>query len=423
MAPKIRNFYLIVLLSIVAGAFLGHQQSQWVPQYKMIADLFIDTLKKIVPSIIFLTMLLGILKSSDLRRLGRLSLKAILYFEVVSTLALALGLLVGNIVRPGENPSLSYQGVEDTALGAVVKNSEQVTLEGFLFRPLKTPVWDSFAGRGDLFQIFLLALIFGLLLKPIGKKAEGIIRFFELVSHFLFAGVSWLMLLAPVAAGAAMAFSVGKFGSTSLWSLGLMMLSFYGTCLLFVVVVLGLILKQMGLSLFSLLGYLKEELLTVLGTSSSESALAPLMQKLKKLGCESSVVGFVVPTGYSFNLDGTNIYLTLSVLFLAQACHIELSLQRQLVILLLGMLTSKGAAGVTGSGFVTLAATLSLVPEIPMASMALLLGIDRFMSETRALTNFIGNAVATLVLAKSEGQLDEGQLQNELFKSGISRGP
>jgi aerobic C4-dicarboxylate transport protein len=414
LAPKIRNFYLIVFSSIIAGAFLGSHQPQWVSEYKMIADLFVETLKTLVPSIIFLTMLLGILKSADVRSLGRLSLKAILYFEVVSTFALALGLIVGNILRPGENLSLNYAGMEASALGTVMKNSELVTLQGFFFHLLRTPLWESFAGRGDLFQIFLLAVLSGLLLKPFSKKGVRIIKFFDLISHFLFAGVSWLMLLAPFAAGAAMAFSVGKFGGSSLWSLGLMMLSFYGTCGLFIVVVLGLILKLMGLRLFSLLRYLKEELVTVLGTSSSESALAPLMQKLKKLGCDSAIVGFVVPTGYSFNLDGTNIYLTLSVLFLAQACHVELSLERQIVVLFVGMLTSKGAAGVTGSGFVTLAATLSLVPEIPIASMALLLGIDRFMSETRALTNFIGNAVATLVLAKSEGKLDQNQLQMEL---------
>ena len=400
-----RYFYWIVILFIVFGIALGVVAPEFSQNLKWIADLFIDVLKRIIPFVIFSTVVQVFLQNHSAQRLGQVGIKALIYFEVISTLALAIGLGVGNLVRPGDGFKVSSDtGPAD--LSRFISQGKAWSWRDLLSHLWPRNIWDPFLGHGDLLQVFVLALIGGLLLKPWVVRWPRLAPGFQKFSEFLFKVVAWVMWAAPLAAGSAMASSVGKYGTRSLAPMLELLLCFYGACLLFVLGVLGFILQRVGLNIFKLLSYIKTELLTVLATSSSESGLAPLMNKLENLGCEPLIVRFVVPTGYSFNLDGTNIYLTLSILFLCQVQHIELSLQQQLFVLLVGMLTSKGAAGVTGSGFVTLAATLSAVPNLPVGSLALLLGIDRFMSECRALTNIIGNAVATLVISAWEQSLD-----------------
>jgi aerobic C4-dicarboxylate transport protein len=378
---------------------------------KPLGDGFIKLIKMIIAPVIFCTVVAGIAGMQDMKKVGRVGGKALLYFEIVSTFALAIGLIVANVVRPGDGFNADPTKLDASSI-AQFQNKSQTTTE-FLLNIIPNTFVDAFA-KGDILQVLLIAILFGLSLSILGERGRPVTKLIDEVSHAIFGVVGIIMKFAPIGAFGAMAFTIGKFGLASLLPLMKLMGSFYLTCALFVFVVLGLIAKFTGFSIFRFISYIKEELLIVLGTSSSESALPALMRKLEKLGCSKSVVGLVVPTGYSFNLDGTNIYMTMAALFVAQATNTELTLMQELTILGVAMLTSKGASGITGAGFITLAATLAVVPTIPVAGMALILGIDRFMSECRALTNFIGNGVATVVVSKWENELDQKRLQNEL---------
>ena len=413
--------YFWVLLAIVAGGTLGFVAPDTAVKLKPLGDGFIALVKMLISPVIFCTVVLGITGAGDMKKVGRVGGKALIYFEVVSTLALCIAMVVMHVVKPGKGfnvdpATLDAQAVANYARAA----SSQSTLDFILHIIPKTFV-DAFAGSGDLLQVLFVAILFGYAMMFVGQKANSVRLLIEECSRVFFAMMNVVMKLAPIGAGGAMAFTVGKYGIAALTPLGDLMLSFYLTCLLFVLVVLGLIAAFAGFNILRFLVYIKEELLTVLGTSSSESALVPLMDKLERLGCSKSVVGLVVPAGYSFNLDGTNIYLTMAALFVAQALNIELSWGQELTLLGVAMLTSKGAAGVTGSGFITLAATLAVVPSIPVAGLALILGIDRFMSEARSLTNFVGNGVATLVVSGWENELDRDRLKEEL--GGARRDP
>ena len=408
------HLYFWVLLAIVAGGTLGHLDPDKAVKLKPLGDGFIALVKMLISPVIFCTVVLGIAGAGDMKKVGRVGGKALLYFEAVSTLALAIGLIVVNVLRPGDGFNIDPATLDAKAISGYAKAaSEQSTVE-FLQHIIPRTFTDAFTGSGDLLQVLLVAILFGYAMMHVGKAGESVHRFIEGASHIFFAMMNSVMKLAPLGAGGAMAFTIGKYGVAALKPLAALMGSFYLTCALFIVVVLGTIAALAGFNIFRFIFFIKEELLTVLGTSSSESALVPLMDKLEKLGCSKSVVGLVVPSGYSFNLDGTNIYLTMAALFVAQALNIELTLGQQLSMLGVAMLTSKGASGVTGAGFITLAATLAVVPAVPVAGLALILGIDRFMSEARALTNFIGNGVATIVVSKWEQELDHAALRRHL---------
>jgi aerobic C4-dicarboxylate transport protein len=367
----------------------------------------------IVP-VVFLTVVLGIAGATDVKKAGRVGLKSLVYFEVVSTFALAIGLLVVHLLRPGEGFSVDRAALDPKAASDYVQQAQSLSITRFLLHIIPTTFADAFTSGGDLLQVLLVAVLFGVALSQMGATSRPVIVILESLSGVFFKIVGLVMRFAPVGAGGAMAFTIGKDGISSLGPLLKLMGSFYLACVLFAVGVLGVIARLAGFSIFAFLRYVREELLLVLGTSSSESALVPLMQKLERLGCSRSVVGLVVPSGYSFNLDGTNIYLTIAALFIAQALNVPLTATQEATLLGVAMLTSKGASGVTGAGFITLAATLQVVPSVPAAGLALILGIDRFMSEARALTNMIGNGVATIVVARWEGELDVARLQSEL---------
>jgi aerobic C4-dicarboxylate transport protein len=349
-----------------------------------------------------------------MKKVGRVGGKALLYFEVVSSIALVIGLVVMNVLRPGDGFNVDPATLDSKAVSNYAKLASEQSTVDFLLHIIPKSFTDAFTSSGDLLQVLLLAVLFGYSMMHMGKAGKAVHHFIEEISHIFFGMMNVIMKLAPLGAGGAMAFTIGKYGIASLKPLAALMGSFYLTCVVFVVIVLGIIARFTGFSILRFIAYIKDELLTVLGTSSSESALVPLMHKLEKLGCSKSVVGLVVPSGYSFNLDGTNIYLTMAALFVAQALNIDLTLTQQLTVLGVAMLTSKGASGVTGAGFITLAATLAVVPDVPVAGLALILGIDRFMSEARALTNFIGNGVATVVVSKWEKELDVSKLNAEL---------
>jgi aerobic C4-dicarboxylate transport protein len=411
---KPNRLYLYVLIGVVLGGLFGLVCPAQGASLKPLADGFIALIKMMISPIIFCTVVLGIAGMSDMRALGRVGAKALLYFEVVSTIALVIGLVVANTLAPGSGFNADPATLDPKAVEGFAKKAGEQTVVGHLLGIIPKTFLDAFTGNGDLLQVLLIAILFGISLAAMGERGRAVHAFLDGANHALFGVMNMIMKLAPLGAGAAMAFTLGKYGVDSLGPLAKLMGAFYLTCGLFIVVVLGSIARLTGFSLFRFLLYIKDEILTVLGTSSSESALVPLMQKLERLGCSKSVVGVVVPAGYSFNLDGTNIYLTLAALFVAQALNIELTLVQQLTILGVAMLTSKGASGVTGAGFITLAATLAVVPDIPVAGMALILGIDRFMSEARAVTNHIGNGVAALVMARWEGELDREKLKAEL---------
>lgn len=408
------HLYFWVVLAIVAGGCLGIVEPQIGVKLKPLGDGFIALVKMLISPIIFCTVVLGIVNGGDMKKVGRVGVKAIVYFELVSTLALAIGLVVVNVIKPGHGFNADPHTLDAAAVSTYAKKAGEQSTVDFVLHIIPKTFTDAFTGSGDLLQVLLLALLFGYAMQHMGQKGQAVHLFIEECSHIFFAMMNAIMKLAPIGAGGAMAFTLGKYGFAALKPLAALMGSFYLTCALFVLVVLGTIAALTGFNILRFIAYIKEELLTVLGTSSSESALVPLMAKLERLGCAKSVVGLVVPAGYSFNLDGTNIYLTMAALFVAQALNIDLSLTQQLSILGVAMLTSKGASGVTGAGFITLAATLAVVPDVPVAGLALILGVDRFMSEARALTNFIGNSVATIVVAKWEGELDEGMLVREL---------
>jgi aerobic C4-dicarboxylate transport protein len=399
------SLYLQVLVAVALGALLGFLNPPLGAAMKPLGDGFIKLVKMLIAPIVFATVVTGIAKMGDLKRVGRIGFKGIVYFEVLTTFALALGLLVGKLVRPGAGMNVNAAALDTSAIAGYTSTGHSLSTTEFLLNVIPKDVADAFA-RGDILQVLLFSILFGVALAAFKEKGSLVLRFVEELSHVLFRIVAIVMRVAPIGAFGAMAFTVGKYGIASLLSLGKLMATFYATSLLFVLIVLGLVLRWAGLNIFRFLRFLREEILIVLGTSSSESALPLLMRKLERLGCPEPVVGLLVPMGYSFNLDGTSIYLTLATLFIAQATNTHVTLAQELEILAVLLLTSKGAAAVTGGGFITLAATLSAVGNIPVAGLALLLGIDRFMSEARAITNLIGNGVATVVVSRWEGELD-----------------
>lgn len=409
-----RRLYLWVLAAIIIGGLIGHFLPETGVRLKPLGDAFIALMKMLIGPIIFLTVVVGIAGVADVKKVGRVGLKAILYFEVVSTFALAIGLVVVNTLRPGAGFNVDPATLDAEAVQRYATLASERSGVQFLLDIIPKTFSDAFTGSGDLLQVLLVGLLFGFALVGLGERGRPVLVLFQDLSKVFFRMMGLIMRLAPIGAGGAMAFTIGKYGVESLGPLARLMGSFYLTCGLFVVIVLGLIARFSGFSIFRFLRYIRDELLLVLGTSSSESALVPMMEKLERLGCSKSVVGLVIPSGYSFNLDGTNIYLTMAAIFVAQALNVELTLGQELSLLLVAMLTSKGASGVTGAGFITLAATLTVVPAVPVAGLALILGIDRFMSEARALTNLVGNGVATIVVARWEGEVDREALAREL---------
>jgi aerobic C4-dicarboxylate transport protein len=411
--PFYTHLYVQVLTAIVLGVVLGHFYPHLGEAMKPLGDGFIKLIKMLIAPIIFCTVVHGIASMEDLKKVGRVGLKALIYFEVVTTLALIVGLIVVNILQPGVGMNVDARTIDTKSIQVyTTKAGQQGTVE-FLMHIIPNTVVGAFA-EGEILQVLFFAILFAFGLFMLGERGRPVLAFIDIVSHTFFGIVGIIMKVAPIGAFGAMAFTIGKYGVATLISLANFMLAFYVTCLLFVFVVLGAVAALSGFSIFKFIRYIKEELLIVLGTSSSESVLPRMIAKTENLGCEKSVVGLVIPTGYSFNLDGTCIYLTMAAIFLAQATNTPLTVWQELGIIGVLLLTSKGAAGVTGSGFIVLAATLASVGTIPVASIALILGIDRFMSEARALTNLIGNGVATVVVAKWEGALDERMLHRRL---------
>ncbi|KQN72068.1 C4-dicarboxylate transporter [Sphingomonas sp. Leaf67] len=411
--PWYRHLYVQVLVAIVCGVLLGHFYPATGEALKPIGDGFIKLVKMIIAPVIFLTIVTGIAGMRDLASVGRVAGKAFAYFLFFSTLALIVGLIVGNVVQPGAGLNIDPSTLDTTKITEYAEKAHDSTITGFLMGIIPD-TFISALTEGNILQTLFVAILFGIGLAMIGDKGERVLDGLNEISIAFFKVVAIVMKAAPLGAFGAMAFTIGKYGIGTLFSLAALVGTFYLTAFLFVVVVLGAVAQFCGFSIFKLISYLKAELLLVLGTSSSESALPSLIEKMERAGIPKSIVGLVVPTGYSFNLDGTNIYMTLAALFIAQACNVDLTLGQQLLLLSVAMLSSKGAAGVTGAGFITLAATLSIVPTVPVAGMALILGVDRFMSECRSLTNFIGNAVATVVVAKWEGKLDKHQFDEAL---------
>ncbi len=411
VAPKpfYRQLYFQVLTAIAIGITVGHFWPETGASLKPLGDAFVKLVKMIIAPVIFLTVSTGIAGMSDLKKVGRVAGKAFAYFLTFSTLALIVGLIVGNFVQPGSGLNIDPATLDGAAVADYAAKAHDTSIVGFLQGIIPATVVDAFA-KGDILQVLFFSVLFGISLAAVGERGAPVLNFLQSLTAPIFKLVEILMKAAPIGAFGAMAFTIGKYGIASVINLAMLVGTFYLTALIFVVVVLGAVAWWNGFSIFKLVRYLKEELLLVLGTSSSEAALPSLMEKMERAGAKRSVVGLVVPTGYSFNLDGTNIYMTLAALFIAQACNIDLSIHDQVLLLLVAMLSSKGAAGITGAGFITLAATLSVVPSVPVAGMALILGVDRFMSEVRALTNFVGNAVATLVVARWEGELDQDRL-------------
>lgn len=407
------HLYLQVLVAIIAGVLIGHYAPSTGEALKPLGDGFIKLVKMIIAPVIFLTIVTGIAGMRDLRAVGRVAAKAFAYFLFFSTLALVVGLVVGNIVQPGAGLNIDPATLNAGKVAQYTAKAHDTTITGFLLGIIP----DTFVSaitEGNILQTLFVAILFGIGLALLSDRSTRVVAALEDVSLAMFKVVAILMKAAPVGAFGAMAFTIGKYGVGTLANLAMLLGTFYLTSALFVVVVLGAVSALAGFSIFRLIAYLKTELLLVLGTSSSESALPALIDKMELAGCPKTIVGLVVPTGYSFNLDGTNIYMTLAALFIAQATGVHLSLEQQVLLLGVAMLSSKGAAGVTGAGFITLAATLSIVPSVPVAGMALILGVDRFMSECRSLTNFIGNAVATVVVSRWEGRLDEAALHAAL---------
>jgi aerobic C4-dicarboxylate transport protein len=394
--------YLYVLAAVVLGVLLGWWQPELAASLKPLGDGFIKLVKMIIGPIIFATVATGIARCGEVREVGRIGIKALLYFELVSTLALAIGLIVVNSVQPGAGLHADPASLDAASVSSYTSGAKALSTVDFLLNIIPSSVVDAFA-KGEILQILLFAVLFGLALASLRERSEAVVQWLEQANEALFGVVAMIMRLAPIGAFGAMAFTIGKYGLGAVLSLGKLMAAVYLTCLLFVALVLGGIARLHGFSLWKLLRHIQEEILIVLGTSSSESALPRLMAKLESFGCRREVVGLVVPTGYSFNLDGTSIYLTMAALFIAQATDTPLDFIQQLALLAVLMLTSKGAAAVTGGGFIVLAATLSSTGTVPVAGLALLLGVDRFMSEARAITNLIGNAVATVVVARWEG--------------------
>jgi len=413
-----RRLYFWILFGIVAGSLLGLAAPQAAVALRPAADGFVNLVRMLISPIVFLTVVLGIAGAGDLKKVGRVGVKSLVYFEVVSTLALVIGLIVANTWRPGAGFNVDPATLDTAAIDSYTKAAASQTTTQFILGIIPRTFADAFSGSGDMLQVLFVAILFGYALSRLGSRADMVLRVLEQASHVFFAIMNLVMKLAPIGAGAAMAFTLGAYGTTALLPLLKLLGAYYLTCAVFIAGVLGLVAMWAGFSLFRFILYIRDEALTVLGTSSSESALVPLMQKLERLGCSKSVVGLVVPSGMSFNMDGTNIYITLASLFLAQAMNIDLSWGQQLSLLGVAMLTSKGMAGVFGGSFVTLAATLAVVPTIPIAGLALILGVDRFLAEIRTVTNFIGNGVAAIVVSRWERELDA-----ELLALELRRGP
>ncbi len=405
MLRLFKSLYLQVLLAIIAGIFLGHLYPAVATQLKPLGDGFIRLIKMMIAPIIFCTVVTGIAGMQDTKKIGRVGLKALVYFEIVTTLALVTGLLVINILKPGSGMQVDVRSLDPKVVEGYITQSKSQTVWGFILNIIPENIVNALSNN-SLLQVLFFSVLMGFALSKIKDKATPLIKGIQSLEDALFAIIRIIMKLAPIGAFGAMAFTIGKYGLGSLRSLGQLMGSFYITCLLFILLVLGGILKLSGFNIFRLLRHIKEELLIVLGTSSSEAALPSLINKLEKAGCSEPVTGLVIPMGYSFNLDGTSIYLTMAAVFLAQATNTPLDISHQISLLLVLLITSKGAAGVTGSGFITLAATLPAVGHIPVAAIGLILGIDRFMSEGRAITNIIGNAVGTIVIAKWEKEIN-----------------
>ncbi|HEX7820623.1 MAG TPA: dicarboxylate/amino acid:cation symporter [Sphingobium sp.] len=407
------HLYLQVLIAITAGVLIGHFAPQTGEALKPLGDAFIKLVKMVIAPVIFLTIVTGIAGMRDLASVGRVAAKAFAYFLFFSTLALFVGMVVANVVRPGAGLNIDPATLDASKVAEFAAKAHETTLTGFLTAIIPDTFLSSMT-EGNILQVLLVSILFGVALSMIGDRGTRVLDLLNDVSIAFFKLVSIVMKAAPIGAFGAMAFTIGKYGIGSLSNLIALVATFYFTAFLFVTVVLGAVARLCGFSIFRLIAYLKGELLLVLGTSSSESALPALIEKMERAGCPKAIVGLVVPTGYSFNLDGTNIYMTLAALFIAQACNVDLTIGQQLLLLSVAMLSSKGAAGVTGAGFITLAATLSIVPSVPVAGMALILGVDRFMSECRSLTNFISNAVATVVVSRWENALDRDQFDAAL---------
>jgi aerobic C4-dicarboxylate transport protein len=412
--------YAQVIFAIIAGAAVGHFFPEIGTSLKPLGDAFIKLVKLIIPPVIFLTVATGIAGGGHVGSLGRVAGKAFLYFFVVSTFALVIGLVVANVVQPGAGMNVDPATLDAEAVENYANKAHDQSIVGFLTNIIPNSFVGAFT-EGQVLQVLFVAVLFGLSLAFAGEPAAPVVRVMESASAVFFRFVHIVMRFAPIGAFGAFAFTIGQYGIESIVNLAKLVTTFYLTSLGFIIVVLGLIAAVAGFSIFRLIGYLREELILVLGTSSSEAALPSLMEKMEQAGCAKPVVGLVVPTGYSFNLDGTNIYMTLAALFIAQATGVQLSIQEQVLLLFVAVLSSKGAAGVTGAGFVTLAATLSVTPSVPVAGLALILGIDRFMSECRAITNFMGNAVATVVVARWENAVDRDRLRDTLGFSGRAK--
>jgi aerobic C4-dicarboxylate transport protein len=409
----LKSLYVQVLIGIAAGIILGFVAPEKGAAMRPLGDGFIKLVKMLIAPIVFSTVVVGIAHMGAMREVGRIGLRALIYFEVVSTLSLVIGLAVVNVLQPGSGLTIDPASLDMKSVATYTSASKSLTTVDFILNIIPATVVDAFA-RGDILQVLLFSVLFGLAALSLGNKVTSLVAVLEQTGKALFGIVAIIMRLAPIGAFGAMAFTVGRYGVGTLVSLGQLMAGMYITCLLFVFVVLGSIARAIGFSMPRFLKYISEEILIVLGTSSSESALPKIMEKLERIGCPKPVVGLVIPTGYSFNLDGTSIYMTMAAVFVAQASGVHLTFGQQLSLLAVLLLTSKGAAAVTGSGFITLAATLSAFPNIPMAGLALLLGVDRFMSEARAITNLIGNAVATMAIARWEGALDVARVRRTL---------
>ncbi|MDH6165416.1 aerobic C4-dicarboxylate transport protein [Variovorax boronicumulans] len=408
--PLYRSLYVQVITAVVIGVLLGYFYPAIGESMKPLGDGFIKLIKMIIAPIIFCTVVVGIAGMEDMKKVGKTGGLALLYFEIVSSIALLVGLVLVNVLKPGVGMNIDPTTLDTKAIAAYTGPGKMTGTVDFLLNIIPSTIVDAFA-KGEILQVLLIAVLFGFALHRFGGRGTLVFDVIEKGSHVLFVIVGYIMKLAPIGAFGAMAFTIGKYGVGSLFSLGKLMGTFYLTCLLFIFVVLGLIARFHGFSIWKFIKYIKEELLIVLGTSSSESVLPRMMEKMENLGANKTCVGLVIPTGYSFNLDGTSIYLTMAAVFIAQATNTPMTLVQEITLLAVLLLTSKGAAGVTGSGFIVLAATLSAVGHVPVAGLALILGIDRFMSEARALTNLIGNGVATIVVAKWTNELDTERLQ------------
>jgi aerobic C4-dicarboxylate transport protein len=407
--PRKRNtLYLQVLVGIVLGGLIGYLAPEWGVKLKPLGDAFVGMVKMLIGPIIFSTVVVGLAGMGDLKKVGRVGAKSLLYFEIVTTMALIIGLVVANTLRPGDGFHADPAKIDASGLAKYSSAAKQMSTVEFLLHIIPKTFVSAFS-EGEILQVLFLAILFGLALGRLGDHGRPVLNLLNEIARVFFGIVSIVTRFAPLAAAGAMAYTIGEFGLSKLAQLGFLLLCVYLTCAIFIVVVLGSIARVAGFNLFKIIRYIREELLLVLGTSSSESALPGLMQKMERIGCAKPVVGIVVPSGYSFNLDGTCIYLTLASLFVAQATDTHLSLSQQLGLLVVLLVTSKGAAGVTGSGFIVLYATLDMTKQVPAAGIMLLLGVDRFMSEARAITNFIGNTVATIVVAKWDNAFDESK--------------